>query len=274
MCNDVRTFVGHALGGIGMKLGRRFSWASAAAVFAVVLLLAPQAMAATVTNGGFETGDFTGWTVTPQSESNGTWTVATGTSTPLSEHEIAAPPCGTHAAIFDENDESSAVMYQDLSLAADATNTLSFTHYYVNYATTGEGDVTPVWNSPDTLDYTFDGTNQQYRVDIMKTSADPFSVDPSDILKTVFQTEPGDAASLDPTPVTVDLSAFAGQTVRLRFAAVDNWDYLNVGVDCVALTSTPLSTTTSSSTTSTTAVPSTTTTTAPVAVEAAPAFTG
>ena len=257
-----------------MKLGRRFSWTAAAAVAMVALLFAPQALAATVTNGSFETGDFTGWTVTPQTESAGTWTVTTGTSGPISEKTIPGASCGTHQSVYDESEESSAIMYQDLTLAAGDTHSLTFTHWYVNYASTGEPDLkqpkvdTPIWASPPSLDYSLgEETNQQYRVDIMKTSADPFSVASADILKTVFQTEPGDPATLDPTPVTVDLSAFAGQTVRLRFAAVDNEDYLNVGVDCVVLTSTPISTTT-------TTAPATTTTTAPVAVQAEPAFTG
>jgi hypothetical protein len=260
-----------------MGMLRRFGGFAAVIGLVGLLLGAQPALAATVTNGGFETGDFTGWTVTPQAESAGTWTVATGTSSPLSQHPVPAPACNTHQSVFDQNEESSAVMYQDLTLEAGDTHTLTFTHWYQNYASTGPtakalnrpAASTPIWASPPSLDYTFDGTNQQYRVDIMKTSADPFSVASSDILKSVFQTEPGDPATLDPTPVTVDLSAFAGQTVRLRFAAVDNEDYLNVGVDCVALVSTPIPTTTTTST-----VPATTTTTAPVAVQAEPAFTG
>ena len=257
-----------------MHIVRRFSGIAAAVGLVGVLLAAQPALAATVTNGGFETGDFTGWTVTPEEDSAGTWTVATGTTSPISQHTVPAPPCDTHAAVYDESEVSSAVMYQDLTLAAGETHTLTFTHYYENYASTGEVDElkgvqadTPIWASPDSLDYNFDGTNQQYRVDIMKTSADPFSVASSDILKSVFQTEPGDPATLDPTEVTVDLSAFAGQTVRLRFAAVDNEDYLNVGVDCVALASTAIPTTT------TTTAPATTTT-APAPVEVQPAFTG
>jgi hypothetical protein len=261
-----------------MRIVRKFSGAAAAAGLVGVLLVSQPALAATVTNGGFETGDLTGWTATQQTDSAGTWTVTTGTSSPISQKTIPAAPCDTHQSVYDESEVSSAVMSQDLTVPAGDTSTLTFTHWYVNYASTGEvagpsvahpAVATPIWGSPDTLDYTFDGTNQQYRVDIMKTSADPFSVAAADILKTVFQTEPGDPGSLDPTGVSVDLSAFAGQTVRLRFAAVDNEDYLNVGVDCVALTSTPIPTSTT-----TTAPATTTTTTAPVPVEVQPAFTG
>ncbi len=262
-----------------MRIGRRFTWAVALVGFVGIAVMSQPALAATVTNGSFETGDFTGWTVTPQTESAGTWTVATGTSSPLSEHPTPAASCDSHQAVYDQTEESSAVLIQDLTLEAGETHTLSFTHWYVNYDSSGpasEGlhpavDATPIWGSPDSLDFNFDGTNQQYRVDILKAGADPFSVAPADVLKTIFQTQPGDPGSLDPTPVTVDLSAFAGQSVQLRFAAVDNDDYLNVGVDCVALTSTPITT---SSTTSTTAAPTTTVAVAPAAVQAEPAFTG
>ena len=275
--------MGDSLGGTDMRAGRRFSWTAAAAVAVVGVVFASQAVAATtVTNGSFETGDFTGWTVIPQADSSGNWTVTTGTSSPIDQVTIPAPSCATHQAVFDQTGESSAVMYQDLAVPARATSTLTFTHWYANEATEGGEDVvgtkqllddTPLWASPPTLDFTTDVDNQQYRVDIMKPTADLTSVASADVLKSVFQTEPGDPATLDPTGVTVDLSAFAGQTVRLRFAAVDNDFYLRVGVDCLALASTPISTTTTSSTTTTTA-PATTTTTAPVAVEATPAFTG
>ncbi len=183
---------------------------------------------------------------------------------------MPAPVCGTYAAVADQGEPGSQVLYQDLTLEAGETHTLTFTHYYVNRATEEQSD-TPLFASPPTLDYSIDGINQQYRVDIMKATADPFSVDPADVLQTVFQTQPGDPATLAPTPVTVDLSAFAGQTVRLRFAVAVNQAVLNAGVDCVNLTSTPIAT---STTTSTTAAP--TTTAAPVAkaVATTPAFTG
>ncbi len=227
-------------------------------------------MAATVTNGSFETGDFTGWTNAAQANSGGTWSVYTGTESPDSENTIPAPACGTHAAVTDQGDPSSNVLYQDLTLEPGETHTLTFTHFYLNTAVEGESE-TPLFASPASLDYTFDGQNQQYRVDIMKATADPFSVASADILQTVFQTQPGDAATMGPTPVTVDLSAYAGQTVRLRFAVAVNESVLNAGVDCVNLTSTPIAT---STTTSTTAAP--TTTAAPVAkaVATTPAFTG
>ncbi len=263
-----------------MRIVRRFSSLVGIVGLVGVVLMSQAALAATVANGSFETGDFTGWTMTPQAQSAGEWTVNTGTSSPDSQHEIPGPSCATHQAVYDQQDESSAVLYQDLTLEAGETHTLTFTHWYQNFAMEEPADVSglvhahvdspPVWGSPDTLDFQYDGVNQQYRVDIMKPSAEPTSVDPADILQTVFQTQDSSPATLDPTPVSVDLSAYAGQTVRLRFAAVDNESFLLVGVDCVSLTSTPIAT---SSTTSTTVAP-TTTAAAAKAVTATPAFTG
>jgi hypothetical protein len=57
-------------------------------------------------------------------------------------------------------------------------------------------------------------------------------------LATVFRTEVGDPLSMEPTPMTVDLSQFAGSTVRLRFAEVDNQFLFVAGVDDVKVTTT------------------------------------
>jgi hypothetical protein len=44
---------------------------------------------------------------------------------------------------------------------------------------------------------------------------------------------------MGPTTYTADLSPFAGQTVRLRFAEVDNIGEFNAGVDAISIQSTP-----------------------------------
>jgi hypothetical protein len=63
------------------------------------------------------------------------------------------------------------------------------------------------------------------------------SVAPGDILATVFQTKVGDPLTLAPTPITFDLTPFAGTTVRIRFAEVDNQLFFNASVDSVAIAS-------------------------------------
>lgn len=253
-----------------------------AAGLAVVLAVPTPAFAAEVENGSFETGDLTGWTTEEWPGAGGDWSVYSGETSPISQHEIPAPVCGDYAAVSDQSDPSSAVLYQDLVLEAGQTHLLTFTHFYVNWAT-DEGveeelpvDLrqplavpvvpgTPIWGHPDTLDPDYDGDNQQYRVDIVDPEADPFSVDPADILLSVFTTADGDPAVLAPVEVSVDLSQFAGQTVRLRFAEADNESYLNAGVDCVELASAPIDTTSTTSTTTTAQIQ---------AAATAPRFTG
>ncbi len=192
-------------------------------------LFAGVAGAELVTNGGFETGDFTGWHLQEQSGGAGTWSVYSGTVSPLSAHPIPAPPQGTFAAISDQNDVASSILYQDIALPPGTTDKLSMYAYYTGYTT---------MDSPPSLDDNVSG-NQQFRIDVMRPSAPLTSVAPSDILKTVFATQTGGAESMAPTVVTADLSAFAGQTVRLRIAQVDNSDYLNAGVDAVSVTASP-----------------------------------
>jgi hypothetical protein len=92
--------------------------------------------------------------------------------------------------------------------------------------------------TPNTLDDNVN-PNQQARVDIITTTANPFSVAPADVLLNVFQTQVGDPLISGYTMQTTDLSAFLaghqGQTLRLRFAEVDNQGNFQFGVDRVVL---------------------------------------
>jgi hypothetical protein len=203
--------------------------AGAAAALAVVLTLAVPGLssAATVVNGGFETGSFAGWTVVDQPGGSGSWFVYSGTSSPFG-FPIAAPPEGTFGATTDQGGPGSHVLYQDVALEAGFSHVLSFDLYYMNQA--------GVFATPSTLDFNV-FPNQQYRIDVLRAGADPFSVAAGDVLATVFQTRAGDPSTLAPTRVTFDLSPFAGTTVRLRFAEVDNQLFFEASVDNVAIQS-------------------------------------
>ena len=200
-----------------------------AAGVAACCLVPSVSTAATVVNGDFEAGNFTGWTVVNQPGGSGDWFVYTGTTSPISGFAIAAPPEGTHAATTDQGGPGSHVLYQDVALEAGFAHTLSFQLYYANQA--------GVFASPPTLDFAGGIPNQQYRVDILRPSAPATSVDPADILATVFQTNPGDPTTLAPVTVSADLSSFAGTTVRIRFAEVDNQLFFQASVDAVAISS-------------------------------------
>src|SRR4051812_13170368 len=119
-------------------------------------------------------------------------------------------------------------LYQDIALEPNAAHTLSFKLYY----TTPQSGT---FATQPNLDPAAPGTNMQVRADVMKPTAADFSVTPADVLQPLFGTKAGDPARLPPTLMTFDLTPFAGQTVRLRFAEVDNNGCLLASVDDVAL---------------------------------------
>ncbi len=196
-----------------------------ATLFTASVLLFPSlghAQTNLVVNGDFETGDLTGWT---EMHFNGAsfWNVYTGIALP----PLPPPPTGTFAVVADQNGPSSQILFQDVTLPTSGNIQLSLIYYYFNHA---GGFVTQ-----PTLDPTVT-PNQQARIDIMDpTAVDPFSVAPADVLANLFQTNPGDPNSLGYTPLTFDLTPFAGQTIRLRFAVVTTIDVFNFAVDDVQI---------------------------------------
>jgi hypothetical protein len=209
---------------------RRLVAAVCGAILVTTLGLAEPVLAASVTNGGFETGTLGGWTV--ENQTTGDWYAYSGTTSPATGFTIPAPPEGDFAATSD-GAVGSHLLYQDIVLEANARHTLTMIVYY-RFSPIFSGQF---W-TPETLDVNVT-PNQQYRIDVVDPSAPTTSVAPDDVLLRVFRTEESDPISLDPTRLTVDLTAFAGSTVRLRFAAVDNQGFLQAGVDDVRITSTP-----------------------------------
>ena len=179
-----------------------------------------------VVNGDFETGDFTGWTTAQQTE-DGFWFIYSGGILPISNFITPPPPGGAYAASVDEGDPSSMIMYQDIELPPNACLLLQYTYYYHNY--------NDAFFSPDTLAIN-DGPNQQARIDIMNpATADPYSVAPGDVWQNLLQTRPKSPLIVDPKTVCFDLTPYAGQTIRLRFAVADNQFYFTMGVDNISI---------------------------------------
>lgn len=192
-----------------------------------MLLLAPAHAVPSLSNGGFESG-LSGWTTADQTGSDGTFYIQSGILSPTSGSDVPAPPQGTSAAMSDAGAPGSHVLYQDF-MASAGNATLSFQLFIGNRA--------DAFYTPATLDFSTPELNQQARVDILTTSADPFSVMAADILMTLYQTNIGDAlvdgyftVSQD---ITALLAAHSGETLRLRFAEVDNVFISQMGVDNV-----------------------------------------
>ncbi len=132
----------------------------------------------------------------------------------------------------DAQGPGSHVLYQDFTVPLTLNvATLRFDLYINNHAN--------AFFSPASLDFSLPALNQQLRVDIVTTSADPFSVGVADVLMNLYQTMPGDPLVSGYTTVTADLTALLsthlGETLRLRFAEVDNVNFMNAGVDRVSL---------------------------------------
>ncbi|HXS48119.1 MAG TPA: hypothetical protein VN756_11750 [Solirubrobacterales bacterium] len=216
---------------------RNSGWAI---LFIAVLaaLAAPGAAAATVVNGNFESGTLNGWHVHQAIEA-GNWFAYKGTDAPIGSKRgadpVQAPPQGTFAAISDEANPDTLILYQDIALEAEYTHRLGLLAYYDSY----EPIAIP---TPDTLsvDEGILGgqSNQQFRIDVMRPDAPLESVDPADILITLFQTKPGAPQKMAPTRLTANLSAFAGQTVRLRIVNTAHEEVFNAGIDAVSISST------------------------------------
>jgi PEP-CTERM motif len=181
-----------------------------------------------VNNGGFESG-FASWTRADQLGSEGTFALQTGTASPVNGDPVPAPPGGATAAMSDAQGPGSHVLYQDIVIPAVVPSaTLSFDVFVGNRAN--------AFFTPSTLDFSTPALNQQARVDILAGGTDPFTVAG---LQNAFQTMVGDPLVSGYTHHTLDvtslLNAHLSQTLRLRFAEVDNVFTFQLGVDNVAL---------------------------------------
>jgi hypothetical protein len=187
------------------------------------------ANAAVVNNGGFETGDFSGWTVDNSPDPfSGDWFVYSGTSSPGSGSPLAPPPEGTHAAVTDQEAPGRHILYQDITVPSGGPQYLTLFVYY---------NVDADLVSPDSLDPSGPFDNEQYRIDVIKPTAPLDSLAPADILATVFRTQSGDPSVLAPVKKVADLTSLTGQSVRLRFAEVDNLGVFNASTDAVSVDS-------------------------------------
>jgi CubicO group peptidase (beta-lactamase class C family) len=216
------------LGALRVVKGRRS--AVAAALVALValssLLVGCQARPGTIVVDDFESGAITGWQAV--GGGSGGWFVYSdghkapdpAQSDPNVPFDVPDPPQGRFAAVTDVNGPGTRILYRDLRLEGRFSLQLS-----VFYTGTGP------FSSPATLAYDTPEANQQFRIDLLRPSVPIDSVAKGDVLVNVFHTSPGDPARRQPTEARVDVSAWAGQTVRLRLAGTDNQGPLRVGVD-------------------------------------------
>jgi hypothetical protein len=207
-----------------------------AALAACLLLFGPAGFCAElVVNGGFETNGgantntFSGWTVTDQAGGSGSFFAQTGTGNPTgfscTGTTVPAPPQGAFAAMTTQSGPGSHILSQNVTVPAAAT-ALFTARVYVN---NGAG----TFATPASLDYTVT-PNQQFRIDVM-TTASAITDMGAGVLANLYRTNVGDPAVSGYNLVSADLSAYAGQTIRLRIAEADNQDCISTGIDAVSI---------------------------------------
>ncbi|HEY2952501.1 MAG TPA: M36 family metallopeptidase [Verrucomicrobiae bacterium] len=160
-------------------------------------------------NGGFETGDFTGW-----SQVNvffGTFIINDGTFNPDSPDGPLPPFAGKYSALLQQIGSGQHVLYQDVTIPADAKSaTLSWADRIRNHG--------PQFVHP----------NQEFRVEIRDPATDA-------VLATAYQTQPGDVLLADWKQRSFDVSPFRGRAIRIAFAEEDSLGYFNLHVDNVSV---------------------------------------
>jgi hypothetical protein len=193
------------------------------------VLPSPSPAVSLVVNGSFEinsghgTPILPGWAVWNQpGGADGSWYAQTGSGSPLYNFPVPPPPHLNWAAMTDQSGASAHILYQDVTIPAGGAE-LRFDRFLNNQA----GN----FFTPPTLDFNA-APNQQFRVDILDPAFPVNHVGPG-VLMMVYRTEPGSPLLRPYETITVSLDAFAGQTVRVRFAQVQTAFFFTVGIDNV-----------------------------------------
>jgi hypothetical protein len=184
-----------------------------------------------LTNGGFETGTYAGWTTASQAGSSGNLFIDTpGTTAPASG--IATAANGAGGAFYSVTDQTGPGAYslrQTFTVAPGASSVLLNFQMFVN--SYGGG---PIFGNG--LDYT-GVANQHARVDILTAGAAAFDLGAAVLQNLYLGIDP---TGTNPNPYvdySFDITSLVGSggTFQVRFAQVDNQGFFNQGVDNVSI---------------------------------------
>jgi len=183
-----------------------------------------------ITNGGFETGTLSGWTVANQTGSfpGSNFFALSGTTTPQSGSTTVVPATGSFYAVSDGSGPEAHALLQSFTVPGPASSViLSFSLFVNSY---GGSFVNPIG-----LDFT-DGANQHARVDILRSTASAFDTG-TGVLQNLYLGTDSGANPHAYKNDTFDITSLVGPggTFLLRFAEVDNQNVLNLGVDNVSI---------------------------------------
>lgn len=183
-----------------------------------------------LTNGDFETGDFTGWTASTEASSQGSLSIVpnNGGTSPFSGDPYALNGTGGNFfAISDQTGPGSYSLTQSFTADGSSDITVSFQLFANSDAGVAVTDPDRDFNTTP---------NQNAEVDILTGGADPFTTSAGDIVATLYG--PGADAGANPNPwtdYTDDLGVLAAGTYQIRFAETDNQLFFQMGVDNVSV---------------------------------------
>lgn len=209
----------------------------------------PSVSAELIQNGGFESFgpdvyNITSWN-TAEEGILGSVLAQSGTVTDASGRNTVGAASGSYYGLLDAAQISNQALFQTFTTGAVNSATLSFQMFVNNQSANG----TQINNAG--LDYTTGGTydaNQHVRVDLLTAGAGPFSTSNTDVLQSFYlggsngsNLIGGDVAN-PYLNYSFDLSSLmaAGGTYTLRFASVANENQLQLGIDNVSLSVTPV----------------------------------
>ena len=163
-----------------------------------------------IVNGDFESGSFSpGWNVVNDS---GAWSVSSSGTASCGGVTVTPDP-GSQVALFDMGGPSSGIITTDpFTVPANGDLTL-------NYAYDNQGGP---WTVDPTNPFDLTSVNQWLRIDVIKSSAAASTLNPSDILATVFDSQSGSpATSVGWTAGSATLASLRGQSVVFRVVTVN-----------------------------------------------------
>ena len=180
-----------------------------------------------IVNGGFETGDFTGWTVETQAGSSGAITVFGGMASPVSILPVPGPRTGAFYALTDQGGPGSYAISQSFTIGAPVLSAIL--RFSLSPANRAAANIV----GPD-FDYSA-APNQHASVDLLAGAVSGFTPNPG--LMNFFS-----GGVVDPTGTVpyadyqFDITGLlAPGTYTLRFAEVDNQLFYQMSVDDVSL---------------------------------------